>query len=161
ACLVGVLFGIVPALRATGSTVATALNENSRTVTGRRTVLGKSLLVLQIAVSLVLLTGAGLLLRTVENLRHVDVGFNTRNLVLFRVNPQLNRYDPPRIGSLYQQMVQRLEMVPGVQSVTLSNPPMLSGSVNGTTFIVQGRPYIRGPHNDINRVRIRSEEHTS
>jgi predicted permease len=94
----GILFGVAPAIRATGSNVAAALKENSRALTGSRTVLGKSLLVLQVAVSLVLLIGAGLFLRTVENLRQVDVGFNPRNLVLFRVNPQLNRYDPPRIG---------------------------------------------------------------
>jgi predicted permease len=154
ALLAGIVFGIVPALRATRTTVAAVLNENSRTVIASRTVLGKSLLVVQIAVSLVLLVGAGLFLRTVENLRRVDVGFNPRNLLLFRVNPQLNRYDPTRIGSLYDRMVERLEAVPGVQSATLSNPPLLSGSVNGGYFVVQGRPFTRGPHNEINRVRI-------
>jgi predicted permease len=52
------------------------------------------------------------------------------------------------------ELVQRLETVAGIRSVTLSNPPLLSGAVNGTNFIVQGRSYTRGPHNDINRVRI-------
>jgi predicted permease len=66
----------------------------------------------------------------------------------------LNGYDPPRIGSLYGQMVDRLQAVPGVTAVTLSNPPLLSGSVNGTSFIVQGRPFVGGRQNDINRVRI-------
>jgi predicted permease len=154
AVLTGLLFGIAPALRATGTNVSAALKENSRTLTGSRAFLGKSLLVVQVAVSLLLLIGAGLFLRTVENLRGVDVGFNPRNLVLFRINPQLNRYDPPRIASLYERMMERLQAVPGVRAVTLSNPPLLSGNVNGTYFVVQGRPFSAGPHNDINRVRI-------
>jgi predicted permease len=53
-------------------------------------------------------------------------------------------------------MTEHLQAVPGVRAVTLSSPPLLSGSVNGTSFIVQGRPYTRGPHNDISRVRIAS-----
>ena len=157
ALFAGLLFGIAPALGGTGRTVAATMQRNSRTLTGSHTFLGKSLLVLQIAVSLVLLIGAGLLLRTVENLRQVDVGFNPRNLVVFRVNPQLNRYDSPRVASLFERMVQRLEAVPGVDSVTLSNPPLLSGGVNGTSFVVQGRPYARGSFNDISRVRVCAE----
>lgn len=91
---------------------------------------------------------------TVENLRQVDVGFNPRNLVLFRVNPQLNGYESARIASLYEQMVQRLQAVPVVRAVTLSEPALLSGSVNGTSFVVQGRPYSREADTSINRVRI-------
>jgi predicted permease len=157
ACVValatGVLFGIAPALRATGH-VAEALKQNSRSVTGSRGLLGKSLLVAQVAISLVLLIGAGLFLRTVENLRRVNVGFNPTKLVLFRVNPALNRYDATRIGSLYAQLTERLQATPGVRAVTLANPPMLTGSVSGTSFVVQGRPFSRGEHNSINQVRI-------
>ena len=109
---------------------------------------------LQVAVSLVLLIGAGLFLRTVENLRSVQIGFNPSNLVLFRVSPELIGYDEPRIRALYDRMSERLISVAGVRAVTLSSPPLLSGSVNGTSIAVQGRPFTRGPHNDINRVRI-------
>ena len=91
--LTGLVFGIAPALRATGMNVSGALKETSRSVAGSRSLLSKSLLVMQVAISLVLLIAAGLFLRTLQNLRNVDVGFNTRNLVLFRVNPALNRYD--------------------------------------------------------------------
>jgi predicted permease len=149
-----ILFGIAPALRATRVAVGDALKEQSRTVAGSRALLGKVLLVAQVAVSLVLLFGAGLFLRTVENLRNVDVGFNPQNLVVFRLNPALNRYDPPRIASLYDRTTERIQAIPGVRAVTLSNPPLLSGSVNGTSFIVQGRPFSRGPQNNINRVRV-------
>ena len=150
----GLVFGIAPAVRATGDTASAALKEGGRTIVGSRALLGKSLVVVQVAVSLVVLVGAGLFLRTVDNLRRVDVGFDPQHLVLFRVNPQLNRYDSTRSAALYEQIRQRLQSVPGVRAVTLSNPPLLSGSVSGTTFIVQGRPYQPGPHNDIHRVRI-------
>ena len=89
----GIVFGIAPALRATRTDVSSALKENSRSVAGSRSVLGRSLVVAQVAISLVLLIGAGLFLRTLQNLRQVDVGFNPRNVLLFRVNPALNRYD--------------------------------------------------------------------
>ena len=83
--------------------VNSALKETGRSVVGSRSALGKSLLIVQVAISLVLLVGAGLFLRTLQNLRHVDVGFNPQNLLLFRVSPQLNRYDEKRIAALYQQ----------------------------------------------------------
>src|SRR6185436_17390621 len=65
-CMTGIIFGILPAIRATASTAGDALKENSRTVAGSRSILGKSLLVVQVAVSLVLLVGAGLFLRRSE-----------------------------------------------------------------------------------------------
>jgi predicted permease len=149
----GLLFGIVPACQATSS-VGTVLKETGRTILGARAWLGKGLLVVQVAVSLVLLVGAGLFLRTVENLRNVDVGFNPANLVVFRVSPELLGYDATRIRSLYDRMIEELSSLPGVRGVSLSSPPLLSGSVNGTSIAVQGRPYSRGPQSDINRVRI-------
>jgi predicted permease len=154
AAFTGILFGIAPALRATRTNVSDALKETSRGVIGSRSILSRGLLVVQVAVSLVLLVGAGLFLRTVRNLQEVDLGFNARNLVLFRVNPQLNRYEPARITLLYEQMVERLKAVPGVRDVTLSNPALLSGQVNGTSLVVQGRPYTRGSHNNINRLTV-------
>ena len=154
ALLTGILFGLAPALRVTGASVNDVLKDGSRSVTGSRTLLTKSLLVVQVAISLMLLIGAGLFLRTVDNLRRVEVGFNPHNLVLFRVNPQLNRYDGPRIAALYDQVAARMSAVPGVRSVTLSNPVMLSGSTNSTSFVVMGRPFTEGPHNDVHRVRV-------
>jgi predicted permease len=154
----GVLFGIAPALRGTGMNVSSALKETGRSVIGSRSILGKSLLIVQVAISLVLLVGAGLFLRTLHNLRHVDVGFNPQNLVLFRVNPSLNRYDDKRMHGLYRDMLERLATVPGVRGVALSNPALLSGSINGTSIYVQGRVYPasrpQGDSNSINRLVI-------
>jgi predicted permease len=155
--LTAMVFGIVPALRATGINVNTALKETSRSVVGSRTLLGKALLVLQVAISLVLLVGAGLFLRTVENLRQVDVGFNPRNLVLFRVNPMLNQYDNQRTLALYQQITDRLRSVPGVRAVTSSQPALLSGSVNQSSLFVQGRTYVPNQRDSINRLTVAAD----
>jgi predicted permease len=148
----GILFGLAPALRATAVNVSAALKETSRTVAGHRSILGKALLVVQVAVSLVLLVGAGLFLQTLQNLRQVNVGFNPRNLVLFTVNPQLNRYDEQRVLALYGQLLDRLRAVGGVRGVSFSNPAMLAGSVNQSSFFVQGRAYAQGQRDSINRV---------
>ena len=155
--LTGLIFGIAPAFRGTGMNVSSALKETSRGVVGSRSVLGKSLLIVQVAISLVLLVGAGLFLRTLQNLRHVEVGFNPQNLLLFRVNPALNRYDEKRMATLYRDMIDRLATVPGVRGVAMSAPALLSGSVNGTSIYVQGRAYdpsVRVRDNDINRLVI-------
>jgi predicted permease len=150
----GVVFGIAPALRATAMNVSAALKETARSVAGTRSIVSKSLLVLQVAVSLVLLIAAGLFLRTLSNLRNVDVGFNTRNLVLFRVSPMLNGYDDARTVALYRQMIDRLRGVPGVRSAALSNVQLLSASVNSTSIFVQGRTYADNQRESINRLAI-------
>ncbi|HUE88102.1 MAG TPA: ABC transporter permease [Vicinamibacterales bacterium] len=152
AIVTGILFGLAPALRVTSASANDMLKDSSRSVTGSRTLLNKSLLVVQVAISLMLLIGAGLFLRTVDNLRSVEVGFNPNNLVLFRVNPQLNRYDAPRMASLYEQVSHRVSALPGVGSVTLSNPPLLSGGTYTTSLVVMGRAFTEGPHNSVHRV---------
>jgi predicted permease len=154
----GLIFGIAPALRGTGMNVSSALKETSRSVVGSRSILGKSLLIVQVATSLVLLIGAGLFLRTLHNLRHVDVGFNPQNLLLFRANPQLNRYDEKRAAALLREMIDRVATVPGVRGVALSMPGLLSGSVSSTSIYIQGRVYpagrSEGDSNSINRLVI-------
>jgi predicted permease len=150
--LTGLVFGVAPALRATGISVNTALKETGRSVVGSRSLLSRMLLIVQVAISIVLLVGAGLFLRTLQNLRHVDVGFNAQNLVLFRVNPQLNRYDDPRTRALYDQLLDRLRAIPGVQGAAGTNPALLSGSVNSTGIYVQGRTYTADERVSINRL---------
>jgi predicted permease len=137
----GIAFGIAPARRATSMNVNAALKEASRSVAGSRSLLTKGLLVLQVAVSLVLLIAAGLFLRTLNNLRNVDVGFNTQNLVLFRLAPALNRYDDAKTATLVDQVTAGLEAIPGVRAVAVSNVPLLSNSVNSTSFYREGRKY--------------------
>ena len=119
------------ALRATRVDLAGAMKESSRSVTGSRTVVSKGLVVLQVAMSLVLLVGAGLFLRTLENLKSVDVGFDSRNLLMFNVNPRVNGYDVERSSRLFGQVLERMETLPGVTSVALTRAPLLSA----TTFM--------------------------
>ena len=129
--LTGIVFGLLPALRATRVDLAGAMKESSRSVTGSRTVLSKGLVVLQVAMSLVLLVGAGLFLRTLENLKSVDVGFDSRNLLMFNVNPRVNGYDLDRSSRLFGQVLERMGTVPGVRSAALTRAPLLSA----TTFM--------------------------
>src|SRR5258708_17546468 len=133
----GVVFGIAPALRGTGMNVSSALKETSGSVVGGRSLLRQALLVVQVAISLVLLIGAGLFVQTLQNLRHVDVGFNPQNLLLFRVNPSLNRYDQEKTTTLYHDLLERLRSVPGLRGAAISTPSLLSGAVNSTRIYVQ------------------------
>jgi predicted permease len=135
------IFGTAPALRATGVDVNTALKENARSATVARSTLSKALLVAQVALSLVLLVGAGLFLNTLRNLRGVDVGFDTMNLMIFRVSPGLAHYDAPRAAALYAGVQQRLASLPGVRGVSASQPALLSGGVSSRDVFFEGLEY--------------------
>jgi predicted permease len=138
--LTGVVFGLMPALRATRVDLASSMKETGRSVTRGRSWLGRALLVAQVAISLVLLIGAGLFLRTIQNLRSVDVGFNTQNLLLFSVNPRLNGYDPARSGQFFRDTADAIRALPGVRSVSWSAQAFLSGSTSTSDMYIQGRP---------------------
>jgi predicted permease len=140
----GIVFGIAPALRASRTDLNSALKENSRTMAGSRGLLRPALVVAQIAVSLMLLIAAGLFLRTLQNLREVDVGFNPHNVLLFRVNPALNRYDSMRTAQLYDRIGERVRAIAGVRSVAWSNNSLMSGRRFSGGMFVQGRSYAPG-----------------
>jgi predicted permease len=135
--LTGVVFGLVPALRATRVDLASAMKESSRSVSATRGWLSRILLVVQVALSLVLIIGAGLFLRTIQNLRSVDVGFNTNNLLMFSVSPGLNRYDADRSKQLYRDITDSLKAMPGVRTVGMTRTSLLSGSESTSSFHVK------------------------
>jgi predicted permease len=137
----GILFGMVPALRATQVHLTPALKDSTKgfTVSGR-SLLTKSLVVAQVSLSVLLLIGAGLLIRSLRNLQSVDPGFNTKNLLLFNVDPQLIGYRPDRLPDLYQRLFTRLEAVPGVQAVTCSRHALLSFSATTSSLYLPGGP---------------------
>jgi predicted permease len=125
----GIVFGILPALRATRLDLTPTLKDAGRSSSGiGRSWLSKSLVVVQVSLSVLLLIAAGLLIRTLRNLQHVDMGFNANNLLLFKVEPSLLGYEEEKLADLYQRSFSRLEAVPGVQSVTFSRSPLLSQS---------------------------------
>jgi len=135
----GMLFGLMPAFRATRVDLADAMKLESRSVAGGRSWLSMGLLVVQVALSVVLVIGAGLFLRTLQNLRHVDIGFNPNNLLLFAVDPSLNGYDADRTATFYGDLQQALKALPGVRSAALTRVAFLSGSRSSSSINIQGR----------------------
>ncbi len=136
--LTGILFGLAPALRATRVDLTPALKDGAGTATSARSRLSKGLVVAQVALSLLLLVGAGLFARTLGNLAQIDVGFNRENLLIFRVNPGVSGYKGERLANFYQQMLERIEALPGVRSATVLQNTLLGSGVGGGNIYVQG-----------------------
>jgi len=133
--LTGIVFGLVPALRATRVDLTPALKDTGKgSSAASRSLLSKSLVVAQVSLSMLLLIGAGLLCRTLLNLQRVETGFNASNLLLFKVEPGLIGYKDERLRSLYKQISEHLEAVPGVRSVTFSRMPLLAQSSSSRGF---------------------------
>lgn len=143
--LTGILFGWAPAFRGMRLDLTPALKESTSAFAsgvrrGRWLNLGGGLVVAQVALSILVLSGAGLLVRTLENLKGIDPGFDTRNLLLFHIDPTLNGYTDAQTRSLYSELQERLEAVPGVLSVSYSFDPLLSGNAWSTSFRMEGDP---------------------
>jgi predicted permease len=137
--LTGILFGMAPAWRATRVDLTPALKDGVRSSNASsRSLLSKSLIVAQVAVSLLLLVGAGLLLRTLINLQRVDTGFNQQNLLLFNISPGLIGYKDERLSQLYSQITEHLETIPGVRNVTFSRMPLLAESMSSRSIYLSG-----------------------
>jgi predicted permease len=106
---------------------------------GRHLGLGSALVVLQVALSMIVLTGTGLLLRTLDNLRRIDPGFDTRNLILFAINPQLAGYKDEQIPGLYTILQRKIGALPGVINVSYSSEALLDGGSSSRSMHVEGR----------------------
>jgi predicted permease len=142
------LFGTVPALRATRIDLTPALKEGRGTVGAARSgPLAKALIVSQVALSLVLLIGAGLFLRTLVKLANVDTGFNKENVLLFGIDPPSVGYkEDTRLVNLYQQIEQRVSAEPGVRAASISFFTFNQGEWTDPVSIL-GRPPT--PENDM------------
>jgi len=137
----GLLFGIVPALQTARTEANTVLKSTSHGTTTRRAMwLGKGLVMLQVALSTMLLIGAGLFVRTLVNLSRTPLGFRADHILLFRLNPPRTRYSDGRMLDLYRQLEERLAAIPGVQSVAMSNIAIIGDGHSGSTFHVSGEP---------------------
>ena len=135
----GIAFSLVPALRATRADPASALKEQSRSMALSRSRLSRALIVAQVAVSLALLVGAGLFLKTLANLRGVDVGFNPEQVLLFQLDSTRSGYAPEESVALYARVADRLRVLPGVRSVTMAQTALLGGGVWMSTVHVEGQ----------------------
>ena len=136
--LTGIVFGVAPAWRSTRVDLTPTLKDSGRGSSAvHRSILSRGLVVVQVALSLLLLVGAGLFVRTLLNLQRVDPGFNTQNLLLFEVQPALIGYKDEKLRQVYQQISERLEAVPGVQTVTFSRVPLLSQSSSSSSVFLR------------------------
>jgi predicted permease len=135
--LTGLVFGLAPAWRTTKVDLTPSLKDSGRGSSAvHRSILSRGLVVVQVALSLLLLIGAGLFVRTLLNLQRVDPGFNTQNLLLFDVQPSLIGYKDDKLRQIYREIGERVETVPGVQAVTFSRMPLLSqGSSSSSVFL--------------------------
>ena len=136
--LTGIAFGLVPALRATRAAVSDDLKETGRSATAsrQRTAFAKTLVVGQVALSLLLVMGAGLFLRTLWNLQSVALGYPSRNLLLVEVDRTgiSNSQNP----NLYRELVQRIRAIPGVRAATWSDRGLFSGFDGAFAIQVEG-----------------------
>jgi predicted permease len=127
AILCGILFGLAPALQTTRPDLASTLKQQAGAVLGGAQVrLRKGLVVAQVALSLLLLTGAGLFLRSLGNLRDVDLGFRADHLMSFTIQPALSGYAPQRAIALFDTLRLRAAGMPGVRSVAATQTPLLA-----------------------------------
>ncbi|HEX4321342.1 MAG TPA: ABC transporter permease [Acidobacteriaceae bacterium] len=142
--LTGVLFGLAPAFAAAGAKVGSGLKESSQSVTRRRRGLGgKSLVGFQIALSTLLVVGAGLFLRTLASLNSVDVGFRIDHLLLAEIAPPQKTYGPGKDIELHKRLIESFSRIPGVEAVTPAWVPYLSDDTSRTGFRVEGKTYAK------------------
>jgi predicted permease len=123
--LTGILFGLAPAWRATSPDLTTAIKQGRRGA-GAVSRLSKGLVVLQVALSLLVLIGAGLFIRTLYNLQRVNLGFNQEKLLLFALNPQQGGYKDERLRQFYEQLSAHLDNLPGVRAATFGAVPLIA-----------------------------------
>src|SRR5262249_27320338 len=132
-----ILAGFVPALRLSGRLSADLATRTGHA--GSRLTTGRALIALQIAVSVPLLVGAGLFLRTIYNLSAVDVGFTPEGLVAFKIDPSLRGTSDARDRrEVYANVLDRMRTLPGVTSATLVGDLPISGRSSNTTGMVNG-----------------------
>jgi predicted permease len=138
--LTGILFGLVPAIRAAGVEVAPTLKGSGSgfAMLGSRLRLGKALVIVQVGLSLVLLVGAGLFVRTLVNVERQNLGFNRHNLLIFALDPAKSGYQGQRILHLCENVRERLQAVPGVRAVTFSGLALLAGWVANGPIAIEG-----------------------
>jgi predicted permease len=138
AFIVSILFGLAPALRFLRPDLVNSLKQQNTTATGAPLRFRRLAVGFQIALSLLLLFGAGLFIRTLQNLRSEQIGFSTDHLLTFGIDPELAGYQPPQFVPLHQQVLQKLAALPGVRAVGATNDPELSNDSVGTSFSVAG-----------------------
>jgi predicted permease len=137
--LAGLLFGLVPAVQASRTNLSSAMKEKSRTHGGFfKWSLSSLTVVLQVGLSMVLLTGAGLFARSLIKLQSEDVGFDRNNVLLLGVDARLAGYKPNELPALDQQLLERLGSLPQVTSVSMATYSPMSGTRRSSSIQIRG-----------------------
>jgi predicted permease len=138
--LTGIVCGLLPARRVTHGDTTSALKDQSTATSASlsQTRLRKGLVVAQVALTMLLLVGAGLMARTLWNLRSVDLGIKTERMMTFSLAPELNGYKPAQTVALTDQLRDALVAAPGVRAVAIAEVPVLTNSDVGSNITVEG-----------------------
>jgi predicted permease len=138
--ITGVIFGLLPALRASRPDPWTTLKDTVGAVAGASgsLFLRKGLVTAQVALSFLLLFGAGLFVRSLQNLRTTDTGLEMSNLITFQLSPALSGYDAPRTVNLYRDLLEGLRTAPGVKSASTAAVSLLAGNEWDSSMSVEG-----------------------
>jgi predicted permease len=153
--LTGILFGIVPTFGSARINLTPALKKgegssaSSGRVGGKWFSIGNALVVAQVALAIVVLVGAGLLVRTLQNLRSIDTGFDSHSILIFAIDPTLIGYKGPQVDAFYRDLQGRLSEIPGVKSASYSMGPLLSGGLMITMFHWPGTPQDQSSEADV------------
>lgn len=138
--LTGLLFGLMPAMKATRLNLESTLREQGSSVSGALSQVRfrKALVVSQVVLTTVLLVGAGLFARSLNNLKTLDLGMRTDDLIAFSIAPELNGYSPERTIGLFDQLHQNLSSQAGVDAVSAAVIPAFTDSNSSSNITVEG-----------------------
>lgn len=134
------IFGLLPAWLESRNDVSSQLKESAHQATRRRKARsGKSIVALQIALSTVLVVGAGIFLRTVQRINSVDLGFDPNHVLMFDISPPTKRYAGGKDVQLYMQLEQKIAALPGVESVAPAWLPLAADSMSNSEFVTEDK----------------------
>jgi predicted permease len=137
--ITAIFFGLIPAMRATGLDVTSALRSQGRGIAGSgKMAIGKWLVIAQVALSMLLLVGAGMLSRSTMRLANADIGVARDHLVIAEIDAQRSGYEGPRLLAFIRDLTERVKQVPGVLAVSSSENGIFSGTESGSTLQAEG-----------------------
>jgi predicted permease len=152
--LAGLVFSLAPALEFWRPDLTAALKQQVSTATTRQSLMRKIFVGVQIGLSVLLLFGAGLFVRTMKNLRSVDVGFRPDHLLTFTIDPMMAGYTKDNAVSLTHRLLETISALPGVKSVAATDDAELSGNDTGNNITVAGIPESSQDDTDVERGQV-------
>jgi predicted permease len=152
--LTGILFGVAPAWIASRAEPVDALRSGARSTAGGATMLQRALVVVQAALSVVLLVGAGLFAESLNKLEHIYLKLETKNRYIVHMSPATAGYSPSHVGELYRQIEERFHAIPGVVKVGIASYSPMEDDNTRWSMMVEGKP---DPHIGASTVRVSPE----